>query len=75
MPLHSYHCDQCGHEFETLVQGNEQAACPSCQSLSLSRLLGRTAPMGKTEAAMGSIRRQAAREGHFSNYSPAELKR
>ena len=38
----------------------------------LERAVSRIAPAGKIEAIRASNRRQAAREGHFSNFSAAE---
>ena len=39
MPLYEYACQQCGHEFETLVRDGETAACPACQAERLERRL------------------------------------
>ena len=30
MPIYEYACTSCGHEFEELVRGHEQPACPAC---------------------------------------------
>jgi putative FmdB family regulatory protein len=30
MPIYEYVCKKCGREFEELVRGNEQPACPAC---------------------------------------------
>lgn len=30
MPIYEYACENCGHEFEYLVRGNEKPSCPSC---------------------------------------------
>ncbi len=30
MPLFEYECRGCGHKFEVLIRGNEQAHCPKC---------------------------------------------
>jgi putative FmdB family regulatory protein len=38
MPIFEYNCEQCGKEFEALVRGQEQPACPHCGSAKLSRL-------------------------------------
>jgi putative FmdB family regulatory protein len=75
MPFFSYRCIACDTSFETLVRGDETAACPQCGSLSLERLLSAAAIHGRTKAALSGARAQAAREGHLSNYSAAELKR
>jgi putative FmdB family regulatory protein len=36
MPIFEYICQECKHEFETLVFGRDKAACPKCQSKKLS---------------------------------------
>ncbi len=74
MPYYSYRCSGCGTEFETLVRASEMPACPQCGSEALDRLLGVTAPTVKIPGLRGSVRAQAAREGHFSNYSRKEMK-
>jgi len=74
MPIFSFRCTKCGEEFETLVMGSDKPACPACSGAELERLVSAPAVGGKTEAALGRVRQQAAREGHFSNYSRSELK-
>ena len=39
MPIYDYSCKACGHEFETLLLGETEPECPSCQSQDLRRLL------------------------------------
>ncbi len=39
MPIYEYACRQCGHEFELLVLKGTVAACPSCESQDLEKLL------------------------------------
>ncbi len=39
MPLYEFQCKGCGHEFEDLVLGAANPACPSCNSQQLERLL------------------------------------
>lgn len=72
MPLYSYRCEACDHAFETLVRGSDIPACPSCGAQTLQKLVSLPAPEGKSKSVIGSARTQAAREGHFSNYSKAE---
>ena len=36
MPIFEYICQECRHEFETLVFGRDKAKCPKCQSQKLS---------------------------------------
>jgi putative FmdB family regulatory protein len=36
MPLFEYICQDCNHEFEALVYGNQKADCPKCHSKKLT---------------------------------------
>ncbi|HOX68689.1 MAG: zinc ribbon domain-containing protein [Rhizobacter sp.] len=72
MPLYDYHCKSCDAEFELLVRSSTVPTCPKCGATELERAVSRIAPAGKIEAIRASNRRQAAREGHFSNFSAAE---
>jgi putative FmdB family regulatory protein len=64
MPIHEYQCRACGHHFETLVRGREQAACPSCHSADIERLLS-SFGVG-SEARSHSVLQAARREFTFS---------
>jgi putative FmdB family regulatory protein len=75
MPLYSYRCKACDRTFETLVRSSDIPACTSCGSRDLERLVSIPAPEGKSAGVLKGARAQAAREGHFSNYSRSELKR
>lgn len=75
MPLYEYHCQACGHDFETLVRSGSTPACPQCRNTALEKIVSRIAPAGKIEAIRASNRRAAAREGHFSNFSKSEQKK
>jgi len=72
MPLHSYRCNGCGSDFETLVRGDDVPVCPKCGGQSLERLIGMVAPDAKSKAVLKEGRAKAAKEGHFSNYSKSE---
>lgn len=72
MPLYPYRCSGCGHEFEVLVRSSDVPACPSCGSGALDRLVSLPAAQGKSAGLLKGARSQAAREGHFSNYSASE---
>ena len=39
MPILEYVCKECAHEFETIVQGAQIPACPTCKSRELERRL------------------------------------
>lgn len=36
MPIFEYICEKCQNHFETLIYGDEKAACPKCQCTKLS---------------------------------------
>ena len=48
MPIYEYACRECGNRFDLLVRGEETAACPSCMSQDLERLL--SLPTVKSES-------------------------
>ena len=37
MPIYEYTCDACHVDFEMLVRGDEQPACPTCGSAKLAK--------------------------------------
>ena len=39
MPIYEYHCETCGHDFEYLVMGQDQPACPSCNGEDVCKLM------------------------------------
>jgi putative FmdB family regulatory protein len=75
MPLYDYQCAACAGTFELLTAFDARPACPQCGSPNMERLLSAPAAPGQTKKLVASARSQASREGHFSNYSPSELKR
>jgi putative FmdB family regulatory protein len=72
MPLYGYHCAKCDRDVELLIGADDPAACPHCGNPKMARLMSRVAPPGKSRGMVKSARAQAAREGHFSNYSRSE---
>ncbi|MDE0358354.1 MAG: zinc ribbon domain-containing protein [Gammaproteobacteria bacterium] len=48
MPVYEYVCNDCGRQFEVLLLRQETAACPSCESADLKRLL--SAPKVKSSS-------------------------
>lgn len=75
MPLHDFRCPHCKQTFELLIRGSDIPVCPSCGSRELEKLVSMPQAPGKTAGIIASARRQAAREGHFSNYAAAERKK
>ncbi len=43
MPLYEYVCHGCGAEFELLIRGGEQPACPTCQNTDVQKQFSVTA--------------------------------
>jgi len=72
MPLYSYRCKACSHEFEALVQPSDVPVCVSCGGGELEKLVSRPASEGRSRDLLQRARTQAAREGHFSNYNPSD---
>jgi len=54
MPIFEYICQECQHEFETLVFRRDQAKCPKCHSQRLSPQLSVFAMSSKGMSAKGS---------------------
>lgn len=75
MPIFDFHCKQCGSNFEALVRGSVFPVCPGCGSGQVEKLVSLPAAPGKSSGIIARSRAQAAREGHFSNYSASERPR
>jgi putative FmdB family regulatory protein len=54
MPIFEYICQDCRHEFEALVFGRDQAACPKCRSKKLNPQLSVFAVSSKGVSTKGS---------------------
>ncbi|MGA8215617.1 MAG: FmdB family zinc ribbon protein [Candidatus Sulfotelmatobacter sp.] len=54
MPIFEHICQECQHEFETLVFGRDQAKCPKCQSKKLNPQLSVFAVSVKSAAGSTS---------------------
>ncbi|MDB4412885.1 zinc ribbon domain-containing protein [Pirellulaceae bacterium] len=52
MPIYEYSCQDCTSEFEVLVRGNEDAACPSCDSKQLEKRFSVTASPPKSGSSL-----------------------
>ncbi|PMS31202.1 putative FmdB family regulatory protein [Trinickia symbiotica] len=75
MPLYQYQCRNCRLQFETLVRPGTIAVCPRCGSAALDKQVAAPAPPGRSKAIVASARRQAASQGHLSNYSARERRK
>ncbi len=75
MPLHDFRCPNCSQTFELLIRGSNIPTCPTCGNQELEKLVSMPAAPGKAAGIIASARKQAAREGHFSNYSTSERKK
>jgi putative FmdB family regulatory protein len=75
MPIYDFVCSECQLEFEALVRAADTPVCPECGSAKVKKLLSLPAAPGKSKEIIAKARRQAAREGHFSNYSASERPR
>ena len=51
MPLYEYVCRKCTRQFEELIFGKAQPACPACQSEDVERVLSVVA-VGKSQSEM-----------------------
>lgn len=54
MPILEYVCKTCERQFEAIVLGSQQAACPACQGTQLERRLSVFAVGGKSESFAAS---------------------
>ncbi|WP_081772077.1 FmdB family zinc ribbon protein [Paraburkholderia nodosa] len=72
MPLYDYVCRNCNLRFETLVRANSLASCPRCSGNALDKEVSAPSAPPRNKALITAARRQAAREGHLSNYSADE---
>jgi putative FmdB family regulatory protein len=75
MPLYGFHCKDCDNEVELLLGMSEKPKCPACGGRKMDRLLSKVAAPGKSADLVKAARKQAASEGHFSNYSRSERPR
>lgn len=64
MPIYEYQCQQCGQQFEKLVRGNENPACPACEAPVAERLFSLSVGIStaKTRSRSISVARRAAGE-------------
>lgn len=65
IPIYEYSCQACGHEFEALVRGKVEAACPACEGTELERLfsLPTVHSSGTHELAMRAAKQRDKKQG------------
>jgi putative FmdB family regulatory protein len=63
MPLYSYACAGCAHEFETLVRSDETPVCPACGGARLERQLSLIAKPAPGAEGAGEAHACAAMQG------------
>jgi putative FmdB family regulatory protein len=51
VPLYEYQCPRCERQFEELVFGAEQPACPGCGNADVERLLSVVSPATSRKAS------------------------
>ena len=65
MPMFDFVCTACQHEFETLVRGSSEPACPACGSTALEKQIAlpsiKTA--GTHAKAMAAAKRRDKAQG------------
>ena len=71
MPLYDFQCLQCDTVQEFLVRSTDQVYCPACGA-AMERMVSKPQAPGKSAAFIQRSRAQAAKEGHFSNFSASE---
>lgn len=65
MPIFEYRCQDCGHEFETLVRGGADApTCPKCHSVQLHKKLSAPAAVGGSSGADADLPEACRSCGH-----------
>jgi len=72
MPIHDFRCNACGEPFELLVLSSTVPACPHCGATQVEKLYSAPSAPARSPGIIAGARKQAAREGHFSNYKSSE---
>jgi putative FmdB family regulatory protein len=65
MPMFDFVCTACQHEFEALVRGSAEPACPACGSTALEKKIALPAikTSGTHAQAMAAAKRRDQRQG------------
>jgi putative FmdB family regulatory protein len=51
MPIFEYVCESCGHRFEAIVMGSQEASCPKCNAHQLEQQLSKFSAHSKSSSA------------------------
>jgi putative FmdB family regulatory protein len=70
VPIYDFRCEACGAEFEELVRGGEEPACPACGAAGPRRLLSQVSPPARI-----GLRGAAARRSDATRRAREESKR
>ncbi len=54
MPIFEYICKNCGKDFEAIIYGAQEPACPKCASTRLEQQLSRFAVVGEKANGLSS---------------------
>lgn len=65
MPIYEYVCNGCGEEFELLIRGQEQPACPACEGEDLDKQfsLPRVHSEGRKARSIAAARKRDKKQG------------
>jgi putative FmdB family regulatory protein len=77
MPIFEYHCGTCKNDFEILVRGSAEPACPKCGGTRLEKLLSLPAIKSETThaLAMRSAKRRDKAQGMEREAAQREYER
>ena len=75
MPIYDFHCLSCDRIVERITRADALPVCPHCGAEQVEKLVSMPAAPGKSAGIIASARKQAAKEGHFSNYSKTDRAR
>ena len=75
MPIYDFHCLSCDRIFERITRADALPACPHCGAKQVEKQVSMPAAPGKSAGIIAGARKQAAKEGHFSNYSKTDRAR
>ena len=77
MPIYEYRCQQCEHEFETLVRKGDTPACAACGSAELERVMSLPTvnSEGSRERALGAAKKRDTAQAKDNAHEQAKYER